>query len=68
MLKRAGISLVIAMITAILGFSGILQVTASMAQIASYVFIGFSVLSLLLSLFEGEPQATIPKPLAVGDR
>jgi len=55
MLKRAAISVVIAFIAAIFGFTGILRWTDGIAQSVCIVFSAVSFLSLLFSLFE-EPE------------
>jgi uncharacterized membrane protein YtjA (UPF0391 family) len=55
MLKRAANCVVIAIIAAIFGFTGILHWTAVIAQSVCVVCLGFCVLSLLFSLFE-EPS------------
>ncbi len=59
MLKRAGISLLIALVNGMFGFTGILKVTGGMARTLFFVLLGFALVSLLLSLFEesGEPLA-----------
>jgi len=55
MLKGAGRCVVIALIAAIFGFTGILHWTAGIAQAVFFVFIAFCVLSLFFSLFK-EPS------------
>ena len=52
MLKRAGVSFVIAVVAALWGFSGVLQVTAPLGRVLCFIAAGFGLLSLLLSLFE----------------
>ena len=52
MLRRAGLCMVVAIIAAIFGFTGILHWTAIIAQSVFYVCFGMCVLSLLFSLFE----------------
>ena len=51
--------MVIALIAAMFGFTGILKATAIIAQSVFFVCFGFCVLSLLFSLFE-EPSAPGP--------
>lgn len=60
MLRRAVNWVVVALIAAFFGFTGILHWTASIAQSVFYVCMGFGVLSLLFSLFEepSTPSAT----------
>jgi uncharacterized membrane protein YtjA (UPF0391 family) len=53
MLRRAGFSLVLALIAAVWGFTGILHVTAPFGRIVFFVAAGFCLLSLMFSLFEG---------------
>jgi uncharacterized membrane protein YtjA (UPF0391 family) len=57
MLKRARTWLVIALVAALFGFTGILQSTAMIAQDLFYLCSAFAVLSVLLSLFEGQAEA-----------
>jgi uncharacterized membrane protein YtjA (UPF0391 family) len=52
MLKRAANCVVIALIAAIFGFTGILHWTEVIAQSVCFVFLAFCILSLLFSLFE----------------
>jgi uncharacterized membrane protein YtjA (UPF0391 family) len=52
MLKRAGNFVVIALIAAMFGFTGILRWTAVIAQSVFFVVGALCLLSLLLSLFE----------------
>lgn len=52
MLKRAANSVVIALIAAIFGFTGLLQWTADLAQLVCLIFLAICGLSLLFSLFE----------------
>ncbi len=59
MLKRAGISLVIALVAALWGFSGIFRVTALFGRVLCFVAAGFCLLSLLLSLFEAAAEPEI---------
>ncbi|HZR17041.1 MAG TPA: DUF1328 domain-containing protein [Verrucomicrobiae bacterium] len=56
MLKRAANCVVVALIAAIFGFTGVLHWTAPIAQSVFFVCIAVAVLSLLFSLFE-EPAA-----------
>jgi uncharacterized membrane protein YtjA (UPF0391 family) len=63
MLRRAGYSFGIAGVAAILGFTGALQGTALIARGFCFVFVGFSLLSLLLSLFEDSSQPATPEPV-----
>jgi uncharacterized membrane protein YtjA (UPF0391 family) len=59
MLKRARMFGLIAMIAALFGFTGIIQASAPLAQVVAYFFIAFSLLSLLLGLFEeGDAEVT----------
>jgi uncharacterized membrane protein YtjA (UPF0391 family) len=64
MIKRARISLEIASIAAIFGFTGIIDAWAVYAQAAFYGLVVFAFLSLLFGLFEedGEPGFSIPRP------
>jgi uncharacterized membrane protein YtjA (UPF0391 family) len=55
MLKRAGNWVLVALIAALFGFTGILRWTAGIAQSVFFVCIAFGLFSLLLSLFE-EPS------------
>ena len=68
MLKRAGISLIIALVAAVLGFGGLLDHTAVVAQAFAYVFSGFCLLSLLFSLFEEKPEPKGSPLLVQGGR
>ncbi len=52
MIKRALVWLAVAVLMAVLGFSGVLQVTAVFARFLCFVAAGFCALSLLFSLFE----------------
>lgn len=52
MLKRAGNWVLVALIAALFGFTGILRWTAGIAQSVFFICIAFGVFSLLLSLFE----------------
>jgi len=63
MIKRARISLEIASIAAIFGFTGIIETAAVYAQAAFYILVVFAFLSLLFGLFEeeGEPGFSIPR-------
>jgi uncharacterized membrane protein YtjA (UPF0391 family) len=60
MISRALISLVLASVSALFGFTGILQTAAPLAQTACFGFAGFSLLSLLFALFEEEPIVSKP--------
>ena len=59
MLRRAGFSLVLALVAAIWGFTGILRVTAPFGKILFFVAAAFCLLSLLFSLFEAGPVPEI---------
>ena len=64
MLRRAARCLVIALLAAIFGFTGILRTTAGIAQSVFFVCFGFCILSLLFSLFEApSTPAQPPVPL-----
>ncbi len=52
MLRRAGVSSLLAAVAALLGFTGLLQSTALIVQMAFFVFVAFAFLSLIFSLFE----------------
>ena len=52
MLKRAGNWVLVALIAALYGFTGILRWTAGIAQSVFFICIAFGAFSLLLSLFE----------------
>jgi len=52
MIKRARLSLEIAIVAAVLGFSGLLRATAPIAQIICFLSLAFATISLLFSLFE----------------
>ena len=52
MFRRARIALVVALVAAILGFTGMLQNSAGIVQLIFYVVAGFSGVSLLFGLFE----------------
>lgn len=67
MLKRAASCLVIALIAALFGFTGLLRWTAGIAQSVFFVFFGLCVLSLLFSLFE-EPANTAPREIRLKNR
>jgi len=56
MLRRAGFSLVLTLIAAVWGFSGILHVTAPFGRMLFYLAAAFSLLSLLFSLFEAAAE------------
>lgn len=55
MLKRARVSLVVALVAAIWGFAGILRVTAPFGRILFFLAAAFCLLSLVFSLFEAAP-------------
>ena len=52
MLKRARISLLIAMVAALFGFAGLLEASAAIAQAVCYVFAASAVISFTFALFE----------------
>jgi uncharacterized membrane protein YtjA (UPF0391 family) len=52
MLRRAGIATVIALVAALLGFTGLLQSTEVIVQGFFFVVSAFAFLSLVFSLFE----------------
>lgn len=52
MFKRARIALVVALVAAFLGFTGLLHDSQGIVQFMFYIIAGFSCLSLLFSLFE----------------
>jgi uncharacterized membrane protein YtjA (UPF0391 family) len=62
MLKRAYSCVIVAIIAAIFGFTGLLQWTAIIAQSVFFVCFAVCLLSLLFSLFE-EPSETDVKRL-----
>jgi len=57
MLKRAGISLIVALIAALWAFTGFFPVTGAFGQAVFLVASGVFVLSLLFSLFEEKASA-----------
>ena len=59
MIKRARLSLVIAIVTAVLGFSGVLRATAPIAQMVCFLSLAFAAISLLFSLFEETTQPAV---------
>ncbi len=61
MLRRAGVSFVIALLVGELARQGSPGTWAAYARIMFYVLLGFSLLSLLLSLFE-EPSGSDENP------
>ncbi len=65
MIKRAFISGMIALIAAVIGFGGILEGSAKIAQTTCFVFLALCTVSLLLSLFEEEPN---PSPVTTEDQ
>ena len=52
MFRRAGIALVVALVAAMLGFTGLLHNVAGIVQVIFYLGLGFCGLSLLFGLFE----------------
>ena len=60
MLKRAGLSLVSALVAGAWGFSGNFHVTGPFARMLCAILVGFAVVSLLFSLFE-EPRRPAPR-------
>lgn len=62
MLKRAGVSLVVALIAAVWGFAGVLHVTAPFGRLLFFVAAAFCVLSLIFSLFEAAPEPESSRP------
>lgn len=60
MLRRAGISSVVALVGGFWGFSGVLEVTAAIGQTLFYIAVGFTFLSLLFSLFEAPAGTATP--------
>jgi uncharacterized membrane protein YtjA (UPF0391 family) len=66
MLKRAAVCVLIAVVAALFGFTGILQRTDGIAQLVCVLFAAVSILSLLFSLFEESPDPVVRKiPLHV---
>ena len=61
MLKRARLSLEIAIVAAVLGFSGVLRATAPIAQIICFLSLAFAAVSLLFSLFEETTESAVQK-------
>jgi len=53
MLRWALIFLVIAMVAALFGFGGIVEVAAGMARILFFIFIVLLLLSLVMGVFRG---------------
>lgn len=64
MLRRAARCMVIALVAAIFGFTGILRWTAVIAQSVFFVCSAMCVLSLLFSLFEEAP-APDARPICI---
>jgi uncharacterized membrane protein YtjA (UPF0391 family) len=62
MLKRAYISAAIAAISAMFGFSGLLDGAAPIAKGVCYAFGGFCAVSLLFSLFEDLDEPEVQHP------
>ncbi len=59
MIKRARISLLVAVVAAFFGFTGVLTNSAELAQVICYLFLAVSALSFLFCLFEdcqSEPE------------
>ncbi len=59
MLRRAGISVLVALLAMVCVLSGLVEDLAPAAQVVSYIAVGFAVVSFLLSLFE-EPGRLSP--------
>jgi Small integral membrane protein len=57
MLKRAKICVVLGLLAAIFGFTGLLKETAGLAQNLCYIFGGLALLSLLFCMFECEASS-----------
>ena len=57
MLKRAKICVVLGLLAAIFGFTGLLKETAGLAQNLCYLFAGAGLLSSLFCLFECESRS-----------
>jgi len=57
MLKRARISVLIAAISALFGFTGLLDGAAIIAQVVFYAFATSALLSFLFSMFEEGPES-----------
>ena len=67
MIKRAGIATVLALVAGLLGFTGLLQSTAIIAQVFFIVVSAFAFLSLLFSLFEPAATEHVPAALSIPD-
>jgi len=67
MLKRAVNWVIVALIAALFGFTGILRFTAPIAQSVFFVCMAFGILSLLFSLFE-EPSTPRIRKIRVESR
>ena len=68
MLKRANISLALAALPGLVAYSGVVETMVPAATILFFLFLGFSVLSFLLALFEDEPAvpaSVTQRPIAV---
>jgi uncharacterized membrane protein YtjA (UPF0391 family) len=62
MLKRAGIALLIAAISALFGFTGWFGSSEKITQLVCFISLGVCLLSLLFSLFEpSEAPASAPR-------
>lgn len=59
MIKRARLSFEIAIIAAVLGFTGLLRAAAPIAQVICFLCLAFSAISLLFSLFEEMPDSAM---------
>lgn len=55
MLKYAAVFLAIALFAGVLGFTALIGIAASLAQIMFFVFIALTVVSVLLSVSERRP-------------
>jgi len=55
MLKYAAVFLAIALFAGVLGFTALIGIAASLAQILFFVFIALTVVSVLLSVSERRP-------------
>jgi len=61
MIKRAHLSFEIAIIAAVLGFTGLLRAIAPIAQVVCILSLAFCGISLLFSLFEEVPTPAVRK-------
>jgi uncharacterized membrane protein YtjA (UPF0391 family) len=57
MFRRACISLLVAVINGLFGFTGILKVTGGMVRTVFFILVGFTIVSLLLSLFDDADES-----------